>query len=54
MPKTKKKKLLEEIRRRKKREETYYEMNTSAIALKGNLSRIDELKSLHKWALKNL
>ena len=48
-----KKKILAEIKRRIKREERYYEMNKSAIAMKGNLSRINELTTLAEWVKKN-
>ena len=31
----------------------YFQMNNSEIAKRGNLGRIDELKSLKEWVNKN-
>ena len=49
-----KKKLLAEIKRRIKREEKYLETNETAVAIKGNTARIQELRSLREWINKNI
>ena len=49
-----KKKLLAEIKRRIIREEKYLETNETAIAIKGNTARIQELRSLFEWITKNI